>query len=86
MQHARALTAAFLASKSKAEILDAAIRYRLLCVGINDTADLAASAQLDARGYFARVGDGDRARTMPAHWATSSMPLIDAAPPGSDRR
>jgi benzylsuccinate CoA-transferase BbsE subunit len=81
MQQARALTGAFLESRSKAEILDAAIKYRLLCVGINDTADLAASTQLAARGYFGRVGDGDRARTMPVQWASSSLPLLDVSRP-----
>jgi crotonobetainyl-CoA:carnitine CoA-transferase CaiB-like acyl-CoA transferase len=81
MQEARALAAAFFASRSKADILDAAIRYRLLCIGINDTADLAASEQLAARGYFATVGDGDRARTMPARWATGSVPLVELRRP-----
>ena len=81
MQQARALTTAFFASKAKADILDAAIRYRLLCIGINDTADLAASEQLSARGIFATVGEGDRARTMPARWAAGSVPLIDLRRP-----
>ncbi len=81
MQEARALTAAFLEHRSKAEILDAAIRYRLLCIGINDTADLAASEQLGARDYFATVGEGDRARTMPARWVSGSVPLIDLRRP-----
>jgi crotonobetainyl-CoA:carnitine CoA-transferase CaiB-like acyl-CoA transferase len=81
MQQARALTTTFFESKSKADILDAAIRYRLLCIGINDTADLAASEQLEARGFFATVGEGDRARTMPARWAASSIPLIELRRP-----
>jgi crotonobetainyl-CoA:carnitine CoA-transferase CaiB-like acyl-CoA transferase len=81
MQEARALAAAFFAGKSKADILDAAIRYRLLCIGISDTADLAGSAQLAARDYFATVGDGDRARTMPARWATGSIPLLELRRP-----
>jgi len=81
MQEARALAAAFFEGKSKADVLDAAIRYRLLCIGINDTADLAASEQLGARGYFATVGDGDRARTMPARWATGSVPLVELRRP-----
>jgi len=76
MQDVRAMTAAFLETKSKADILDAAIDYRLLCIGINDTADLAASDQLAARGYFATVGEGERARTMPAQWAVGSVPLL----------
>ena len=74
-RHAHA--AEFLAQRTKAEIRDAAIRYRLLCIGISDTADLAASAQLAARGYFATVGAGTRRRTMPARWASGSIPLTD---------
>jgi benzylsuccinate CoA-transferase BbsE subunit len=76
MQEIRATTSAFLAERTKAEILDAAIRYKLLCVGINDTADLAASPQLAARDYFATVGDGERARTMPAQWVHASRPMV----------
>jgi crotonobetainyl-CoA:carnitine CoA-transferase CaiB-like acyl-CoA transferase len=77
MTEVRTAAAEFLAQRTKAEILDAAIRYRLLCIGISDTADLAASDQLAARGYFATVGEGPRRRTMPARWATGSIPLTD---------
>jgi crotonobetainyl-CoA:carnitine CoA-transferase CaiB-like acyl-CoA transferase len=77
MTEVREATAAFLAQRTKAEILDAAIRYKLLCIGISDTADLAASEQLAARGYFAAAGDGARQRTLPAQWATGSIPLIE---------
>lgn len=81
MQQVRALTAAFFEAKSKADILAAAIRYRLLCIGINDTADLAASEQLVARGFFATAGHGERARTMPAHWASGSVRLVELRRP-----
>lgn len=81
MQEVRAATGAFLASKSKDEILQAAIGYKLLCIGISQTGDLAASPQLAAREYFAEVGTGDRARTMPARWATGSVPLIELRRP-----
>ena len=77
MTEVRTAAADFLAQRTKAEILDAAIRYRLLCIGISDTADLAASAQLAARGYYATVGAGARRRTMPARWANGSIPLTD---------
>jgi crotonobetainyl-CoA:carnitine CoA-transferase CaiB-like acyl-CoA transferase len=77
MAEVRTATAEFLARQTKADILDAAIRYRLLCIGISDTADLATSAQLAARDYFATVGDGPRRRTMPARWATGSIPLTE---------
>jgi crotonobetainyl-CoA:carnitine CoA-transferase CaiB-like acyl-CoA transferase len=81
MQQVRAATAAFLAGKTKAEILQAAITYKLLCIGINDTADLAASEQLADRNFFANIGTGSRARTMPARWATGSVPLIELRRP-----
>lgn len=81
MTEVREATASFLAGRTKAEILDAAIRYRLLCVGISDTADLAASEQLAARGYFASVGEGARRRTMPARWAAGSIPVLSLRRP-----
>jgi crotonobetainyl-CoA:carnitine CoA-transferase CaiB-like acyl-CoA transferase len=77
MREVRAATGAFLGERTKAEILQAAIDYKLLCIGINDTADLAASEQLAARDYFATVGTGERTRTMPARWATGSVPLVE---------
>lgn len=81
MTEVRTAAAEFLAQRTKAEILGAAIRYRLLCIGISDTADLAASDQLAARGYFAGVGAGARRRTMPARWASGSIPLTDLRRP-----
>ena len=81
MQEIRTATSAFLADRTKAQILDAAIRYKLLCVGINDTADLAASEQLAARRYFATIGDGARARTMPAQWVHATPPMVDLRRP-----
>ncbi|HEX6522176.1 MAG TPA: CoA transferase [Streptosporangiaceae bacterium] len=84
MLEVRAAAGRFLARRTKAEILDAAIRYKLLCIGISDTADLAASEQLAARGYFATVGEGARRRTMPARWAAAGpgalVPLRRPAP------
>jgi len=81
MQEVRTVTGDFLAKRTKAEILDAAIRYKLLCIGISDTADLAASEQLAVRGYYATVGQGERRRTMPARWATGSVPLTQLRRP-----
>lgn len=81
MQDVRTATAAFLENKTKAEILDAAIAYKLLCIGINDTADLAASAQLAARDYYATVGEGARTRTMPMRWATGTVPMVSLRRP-----
>jgi len=81
MTEVRTATADFLAARTKAEILDAAIRYKLLCIGISDTADLAASAQLAAREYFAAVGEGPRRRTMPARWASGSIEPVELSRP-----
>ena len=75
MTEVRTAAADFLAPRTKAEILDAAIRYRLLCIGISDTADLAASAQLAARGYYATVGAGRAA----AHHARALGQRVDTA-------
>ncbi|HEU5267804.1 MAG TPA: CoA transferase [Jatrophihabitans sp.] len=75
MEEVRAATTAFLATKTKDDILQAAIRYRLLCIGISDTHDLADSPQLAARDYFGTIGAGERQRTMPARWATGSIPV-----------
>jgi len=55
----------FLATKTKAEVLQAAVTYKLLCVPIFTTADLANSEQLAARSVFVPVGAGDRARRVP---------------------
>ena len=62
-------------------ILQAAIAYRLLCIGICDTADLAQSPQLAARGYFGTTGTGNRERTMPAQWAGGSVQVTELRRP-----
>ncbi len=54
----RASTAEFLATRTRAEILEAAVEHRMLCVGINDVSDLADSAQLASRGFLVEVADG----------------------------
>jgi crotonobetainyl-CoA:carnitine CoA-transferase CaiB-like acyl-CoA transferase len=81
MDEVRTATAAFLETKTKDEILQAAIAYRLLCIGICDTADLAHSPQLAARGYFGTTGTGDRERTMPAQWAGGSIQVTELRRP-----
>lgn len=81
MQQARAATGAFLAGKTKDQILQAAIAYKLLCIGILDTADLAASPQLAARDYYVTVGDGARRVTIPGRWATGSAPVVEVTRP-----
>jgi crotonobetainyl-CoA:carnitine CoA-transferase CaiB-like acyl-CoA transferase len=77
MQEVRAATAAFLAAKTKNEILQAAIAYKLLCIGVSDTRDLAHSPQLAERGFYVTLGSGGRAQTMPGRWATASIPAFE---------
>ena len=83
MEHAREIIAAFLKRKTKAEILEAAIGRKLLCVPIYDTADVAGSAQLQARDYWADVGDGHRRRRLPGRLAKTSVhaPVVSRAAP-----
>ncbi len=74
----------FLAGKTKAEVVEAALAHRLLCMAIYDISDLLASPQLAARGYWETVPvDGAQVR-IPANWAQFTGP--DAAPfPGVRR-
>jgi benzylsuccinate CoA-transferase BbsE subunit len=69
MQPIRADVAAFLAGKTKDEVLRAAMERKLLCVPIYDTADVAHSAQLEARDFFVELGEGDRKRRLPGAYA-----------------
>ncbi len=77
MQEVRAATAAFLEAKTKNEILQAAIAYKLLCIGVSDTRDLADSPQLAERDFYVTLGSGDRAQAMPGRWATTSIPAFE---------
>jgi crotonobetainyl-CoA:carnitine CoA-transferase CaiB-like acyl-CoA transferase len=61
--------AAFLAVKTKREVLRAAVDRKLLCVPIYDTADVASSEQLAARDFWVEVGDGERRRRLPGPYA-----------------
>jgi crotonobetainyl-CoA:carnitine CoA-transferase CaiB-like acyl-CoA transferase len=81
MDDVRAAVEAFLAEKTKDQILQAAITYRLLCIGISDTHDLADSPQLSAREFFDTVGDGERKRTMPARWAHGTIEVTELRRP-----
>jgi crotonobetainyl-CoA:carnitine CoA-transferase CaiB-like acyl-CoA transferase len=81
MEEVRAVTGAFLATKTKDDILRAAISYRLLCIGISDIHDLADSPQLAARDFFDTVGAGGRRRTMPARWASGSIEVTELRRP-----
>ena len=61
----RDVVTAFLAAKTKHELLRAAVDRKLLCVPIYDTADVASSEQLAARDFWVEVGDGDRRIRLP---------------------
>ena len=69
MAKVRAVIAAFLASKTKLEVLQAALDRKLLCLPICDTADVASSEQLAARDFWVELGDGDRRRRLPGQYA-----------------
>lgn len=67
---ARGAVAEFLAGKTKNAVLEAAREHRLLCVPIYDTGDVAASPQLDARGFYSTVvDDAGREVRMPGAFA-----------------
>ncbi|MBE1536963.1 CaiB/BaiF CoA-transferase family protein [Actinomadura algeriensis] len=70
---ARAAVGAFLRDRTKAEVLDAAIRYRLLCVPILDVADIAGSAHLAARDHWAEVDIEGRTVRIPGRIAHATV-------------
>ena len=55
IERARAAVRAFLAGKTKAEVLDAALKHRLLCMAIYDSADVCGSAHLAERRFWDTV-------------------------------
>jgi crotonobetainyl-CoA:carnitine CoA-transferase CaiB-like acyl-CoA transferase len=73
MERARAIVGAFLETKTKEEVTEAALARKLLSVGIADVADLAASVHFADRGFLIGLGGDDRPRrTMPGPFARSS--------------
>ncbi|MCR1786273.1 CoA transferase [Nocardioides carbamazepini] len=66
---ARAAVRAFLLTRTKAEVLDAAIRRRLLCMAIFDMADIAASPHLEERGFWGHVDVGSTDVKLPGRMA-----------------
>lgn len=66
---ARAAVRAFLLTRTKAEVLDAAIRRRLLCMAIFDMADIADSPHLEERSFWGHVDIGDRDVRIPGRMA-----------------
>ncbi|SMY12637.1 CaiB/BaiF CoA-transferase family protein [Brevibacterium jeotgali] len=71
----------FFASKTKAEVLAAAVERKLLCVPILDATDIAASEQLESRNFWATVGDGDRELTLPGPFAQIDADAFDISRP-----
>jgi crotonobetainyl-CoA:carnitine CoA-transferase CaiB-like acyl-CoA transferase len=65
----RAAIAAFLAGKTKQEVVDAALARKLLSVPIFDTTDVRTSRQLASRSFFVTRGKGGRARELPGPFA-----------------
>jgi crotonobetainyl-CoA:carnitine CoA-transferase CaiB-like acyl-CoA transferase len=65
----RSVIADHFATRTKAEIIEAAMAYKLLCVPIFDTTDVRTSPQLASRDFLVQVGDGDRRRTLPGPFA-----------------
>jgi crotonobetainyl-CoA:carnitine CoA-transferase CaiB-like acyl-CoA transferase len=76
---AREAIASFLASRTKAELLEAAVTRKLLLAPVNTIADLLASAHYQARGCFVTVEEGGAARTLPGRFARGVEDLF--APP-----
>jgi crotonobetainyl-CoA:carnitine CoA-transferase CaiB-like acyl-CoA transferase len=72
LSQARALVAAFLATKTKQEVLEAALRRKLTCVPVYDIADVAEDAQLSARGFWSNLHAGPRTTTLPGRFARVS--------------
>jgi crotonobetainyl-CoA:carnitine CoA-transferase CaiB-like acyl-CoA transferase len=57
LEQSRSVVAAFLAGKTKREVLEASLERKLLAAPIATVADLAESPQLDARSFWVELGD-----------------------------
>lgn len=66
---ARAAVRAFLLTKTKAEVLDAAIRRRLLCMAIFDMADIAGSGHFEDRSFWGQLDLGSGTVRVPGRMA-----------------
>lgn len=79
IERARAAVRAFLAGKTKAEVLDAALKHRLLCMAIYDMADVCASRHLAERRFWDTVDLDGRAVRLPgriAHVTGAPQPAV----------
>lgn len=75
LDDAAAAVSAFTATRTKAELLAEAMRRKLLIAPVASTADVLASEQLAARGFWDRIELGDREIAAPGPAARSSVPL-----------
>ena len=83
VDHMEELTNKFFLSKTKAELMAGAIKYRIMLYPISTAADLLASPQLDYRGYWTDVEHPELKDTIryPGKWANNSE-----TPPQISRR
>lgn len=70
----RAVITEFFAARTKADVMGAGVKRKLLCVPICDTGDIVNSPQLAARNFFVTVGDGDDVVVLPGPFAHTSVP------------
>jgi crotonobetainyl-CoA:carnitine CoA-transferase CaiB-like acyl-CoA transferase len=78
-----AFFAAFIAKRTRRELVDGAMKRRLLISVVNTLSDVLADDQLEARGYFQPLPNGGSAPLYPTRWAhMTATPLIEtpAAP------
>ncbi|GAA0936096.1 CoA transferase [Pseudonocardia zijingensis] len=61
----RDAVAAGIATRTKAQIAEAAVTHRVLAAGICDLSDIVGSPQLAARGFWADLGAGERRVRVP---------------------
>jgi benzylsuccinate CoA-transferase BbsE subunit len=83
VDHMEELTKKFFLAKTKAELMEGAIKYRIMLYPISTTADLLASPQLNSRGFWTEVEHPELKDTIryPGKWANNSE-----TPPRISRR
>lgn len=72
LDRARAAVRAFLLTKTKAEVVAAALEYRLLCMAIFDVSDVAYSEHFEQRGFWGQVEIDGRPVRIPGRFAQVS--------------
>jgi crotonobetainyl-CoA:carnitine CoA-transferase CaiB-like acyl-CoA transferase len=83
VDHMERLTKDFFMAKTKAELMEGAIKYRIMLYPISNTADLLESPQLASRGFWTDVEHPELNDTIryPGKWANNSE-----TPPQISRR